>query len=77
MANEPNRVDELMSLDPVHMVKDDIDAIIAYHRSNRAKADAGAKAAKEKPKVSIMAAGGLLDQMMKKPEQAPIARRKL
>lgn len=52
MANE---IDELMSLDPLEMAKgDNLDKIIAYHRKNRANAEAGIKPVKEKgPKVSI------------------------
>lgn len=36
-------IDELMSLDPLELAKDPaaIDAIIAYHRNNRANAEAG------------------------------------
>jgi len=36
-------IDELMSLDPLDLAKDPaaIDAIIAYHRNNRANAEAG------------------------------------
>ena len=44
MANE---VDSLMDLDPLSLTASDIDAIIAYHRKNRANAAAGIKAKKE------------------------------
>ena len=44
MANE---VDSLMDLDPLDLTAENIDAIIAYHRKNRANAAAGIKAKKE------------------------------
>lgn len=70
-----NRVDELMSLDPLDMTKEDLDEIVAYHRKNRALGEAGVKAKKETgPKVSL---GNLLDDILQKPTQTPIARRKI
>lgn len=71
MANE---IDELMALDPLLMSSGDIDGIIAYHRRNRANAEAGIKPKKETgPKVS-------LDNLMAtlitpKPTAAPMKRR--
>lgn len=43
MANEPNDIDLLMSLDPLDMSKQDIDKIIAYHRNQRALKESGAR----------------------------------
>lgn len=37
MAND---LDELMSQDPLSLTKSDLDAIIGYHRNNRAKTEA-------------------------------------
>lgn len=58
MANE---IDELMSLDPLEMSARNIDDIIAYHRRNRANAEAGIKPKKETgPKMTLdLAALGL------------------
>lgn len=51
MANE---IDELMSMDPMEMSEGHIDAIIAYHRNNRAQIAAGGKPKKETgPKKEI------------------------
>lgn len=55
MATE---IDLLMDLDPLEMSSKDIDAIIAYHRNNRAKENASGRM--EKPKA---AAGPKLDLM--------------
>ena len=69
MANE---IDELMSMDPLEMAAKDIDAIIAYHRKNRANAEAGIKPKKEAgPKVSLTS---LMDKIKAKqglPATAP------
>lgn len=51
MANE---IDLLMDLDPLEMTSANIDQIIAYHRQNRANAEAGIKPKKDSgPKVKI------------------------
>lgn len=58
MANE---IDLLMDLDPLSMSARDIDSIIAYHRQNRANAEAGIKPKKETgPKVSLDSVMGSL-----------------
>jgi len=52
----PMTLDELMALDPLELAKspEAIDAIIAYHRNNRARAEAGIKPQKDEgPKVKI------------------------
>lgn len=50
----PNEIDELMSLDPLTMTVDDLDAIIAYHRKNRANAELGIKPPKASgPKLKL------------------------
>lgn len=43
LADDETTIDELMSLDPLELAKSpaQIDAIIAYHRQNRANAEAG------------------------------------
>ena len=48
MANndDVNTIDELMSLDPLSLTSDNIDAIIAYHRKARASAIPGKRPAK-------------------------------
>lgn len=55
-----NEIDILMDLDPLEMTVTDIDAIIAYHRKNRANAEAGIKPKKEtgpKQKLDLVALG--------------------
>ena len=72
MANE---IDTLMDLDPMQMSDKDLDAIIQYHRNNRANSEAGIKPKKESgPKQSLdLAKLGLI----KKPATvAPTARRR-
>lgn len=71
MANE---IDELMNLDPLSMTAKDIDGIIAYHRRNRANAEAGIKPKKETgPKVSLDSV--LANLIPAKPAAAPMKRR--
>jgi hypothetical protein len=67
MAND---IDELMDLDPVALTKNPaaVDAIIAYHRNNRAIVEGGAKPKKEAHKIDLKALG-----LVKKTE--PIKRR--
>lgn len=72
MANE---IDALMDLDPLDMSTKDIDAIIAYHRNNRARENAAGKMEKPKapkgqgPKLNL---ADLLQGMAKKDEaEAP------
>lgn len=53
-----NEIDDLMNLDPLGLTKDspEIDAIIAYHRKNRALVASGVKPKKETgPKLDISA----------------------
>lgn len=74
MANE---IDELMarvSEDPINAPKQDLDAIIAYHRRNRANAEAGIKPKKETgPKQTLdLAALGLSKPVVTAP---PMKRR--
>lgn len=60
MTEPTNNIDELMSMDPLQMSAVDIDAIIAYHRRNRANAEAGVKPKKEtgpSPKIDVAALG--------------------
>lgn len=69
-----NEIDELMNLDPLEMSARDIDSIIAYHRRNRANAEAGIKPKKEiGPKQSLdLAALGLSKPVVAAP---PMKRR--
>lgn len=71
MANE---IDALMDLDPDKMTKSDIDAIIVYHRNNRANAEAGIKPKKTSgPKQTLdLSKLGLI----KKPVAVPVSRRR-
>jgi hypothetical protein len=39
----PTEIDELMSLDPLELTKESLDAIIQYHRNHRANLEAGIK----------------------------------
>lgn len=49
-----NTIDDLMNIDPMDLTKDDIDAIIAYHRQNRQLLAEGVKPKKDKgPSVSL------------------------
>lgn len=69
----PNEIDELMDLDPLSMTPTDIDKIIAYHRQNRANAEAGIKPKKETgPKAKLE---GLLDNLLKPKVVSKISRR--
>lgn len=56
MAND---IDELMDLDPVELTKNPaaIDAIIAYHRNQRAKAAEGNKPRKAANPIDLKALG--------------------
>ena len=64
-----NEIDLLMDLDPMSMSDANIDDIIAYHRNNRANAEAGIKPKKASgPKQTLdLAKLGLV----KKAEPAP------
>ena len=48
-----NTIDELMSLDPLNLTADDIDAIILYHRKARASSTGGKAKKDTGPKVDI------------------------
>lgn len=70
----PNEIDELMDLDPLEMTPANIDSIIAYHRKNRANAEAGIKPKKEagpKQKIDLLALGLIKE----KPPAEPVKRR--
>lgn len=70
MANE---IDLLMDKDPLELSAQDIDAIIAYQRKQRANAESGVKPKKEAgPKVKLT---GLLDNLIKPKIVQPIKRR--
>ena len=71
-----NNIDTLMDLYPDKMTKDDIDAIIAYHRQNRAHSEAGIKPKKETgPKVKLdLEAMGLIKP---KPPAITLGKRRL
>lgn len=45
---EPNTIDELMDRDPLELTEQDLDAIIAYQRKQRARYEAGEKPSKPK-----------------------------
>lgn len=65
------RYADIMDNDPLSNTPDDINVIIAYHRKNRANAEAGIKAKKEtgpEVKIDLIALG-----MVKAPE--PFKRR--
>lgn len=66
-----NDIDELMSRDPLKLSKQDIDAIIAYHRNQRTRKAAGEKVTK--PTVNI---DFVLNKLQAKlPDTAQIKRR--
>lgn len=63
-----NRIDELMSLDPLDMVDDEVDEIIAHYRAQRALPASAKKASKEAgPKVGLQ---GLMDKLLNKAPKA-------
>ena len=72
----PTEIDELMDLDPTGLTANDprLEEIIAYHRKNRANAEAGIKPPKSSgPKVKLdLEAMGLVKP---KAAVAPIKRR--
>lgn len=57
MTNAPiSEIDLLMSLDPLSLTKDDLSAIVAYHRKLRSEREAGkgrAARAANAPKVKL------------------------
>jgi hypothetical protein len=67
----PNEIDTLMSLDPLELSAQDIDAIIAYHRKGRALFESGVK-----PKRDGVAAPSL-EEIGLTSKPAPLKRRKL
>jgi len=76
MASDQNDIDLLMSLDPLQLTKMDLDAIIAYHRNQRALRESGARGAKPKkdqgPSVALD-----LEKLGLKPATPKINRRGL
>ena len=68
-------IDELMSRDPLDLAATDIDEIIAYERTQRARRAAGEKVSK--PKVSGLS--DVLSKIVQKaaPAQPKIERRRL
>lgn len=69
---DPNTIDRVMRLDPLHMSSQDLDTIIAYYRKARALFDSGVK-----PKKGLNAAGEKIDlsatiaALTGKPVEAP------
>lgn len=50
----PNPIDDLMDLDPLLLTPENVDAIVEYHRRNRANLESGIKPKKETgPKVEL------------------------
>jgi hypothetical protein len=81
MTDELNDIDYLMTLDPMELSttqgtpgRRKLDAIIAYHRNQRAKKELGTKGSKPKknqgPKVTLD-----LEKLGLKPAVAPMKRR--
>lgn len=69
-------LDDLMSRDPMSLSSQDIDAIITYHRTLRAKRAAGEKPTK--PAAASIDITALTQNLIKKSNpQPPIARRKI
>lgn len=65
-------LNDLMDKDPLELSKQDIDAIIAYHRNHRANVQAGVKTKKDTgPKISL---GSVLDHIIK-PKTLDVKRR--
>ena len=50
-------IDALMDLDPCSLSDRNIDELIAWHRKNRAKYEAGGKPDKTGPKIDLAALG--------------------
>lgn len=76
MTNTSTELDMLMSLDPLEMTREDIDAIISYQRNARAQREAGVKAKPTKesgPKVKISLES--LGLRVAAPTAAPMKRR--
>jgi len=47
-------IDEIMNKPPNDLVvPDDIDILVAYHRNNRARVEAGEKPKKDRPKITV------------------------
>lgn len=68
-----NEIDDLMSLDPLSMTKDNIDSIITHYRSRRAATERGEKPAKASaPKTSL---AQIMDSLAPKPAGEPVKRR--
>lgn len=68
-----NEIDDLMSLDPLSMTKDNIDGIITHYRTKRANAEAGIKPTKASgPKASLTS---IMDSLVAKPAGEPVKRR--
>lgn len=58
-----NTIDELMARDPLDLTKSDIDAIIAYHRNQRARRAAGEKPTK--PASATVDISSITDKLVK------------
>jgi hypothetical protein len=67
----PNEIDALMSLDPLELSAQDLDAIIAYQRKQRLAFESGVK-----PKKSSVSAPSLAE-ILPEIKPAPLKRRKL
>lgn len=69
----PSEIDELMDKDPMQLSKQDLDAIIAYHRKAQANFVSGVKPKKEKgPSVDL---SGVVQSLTNTPQAVPIKRR--
>ena len=68
--------ERVIDLDPTLHVPKDIDILIAYHRRNRANAEAGIKTPKEKGSKPSVSLKGVLDSLIgEKKAVDPIRRR--
>jgi hypothetical protein len=63
----PSELDELMSRDPLDLTAQDIDAIIAYQRQQRARREAGGKTKKSAKEAGIASSIDLVALVTKQP----------
>lgn len=66
--DDHNDIDELMSIDPLSLSKQDLDRIIAYQRKQRAMREQGVKV--KKPRMEVPA-GASLSELLSAMPKAP------
>ena len=69
-----NDLDELMSRDPLNLSKTDIEAIIDYHRKQRARRAAGEKPTK--PSAATADISSVMDKLIKSSKPKPTLTRR-